>query len=184
MDKYLEYRDRLAPEDALSVRSVVSQLNWHSPKMTMLQLRSGPPLGALRAQSLLFPGQTTAFLDVEDAEIDSLQSPRPSMSSSASMATSIGSSATTYTYSTAASSPVSLVARPSPHSGQVQSRSKAFRGPAYQRLPPEIYDFILKQLGAIHEDPASQSCQTCHFRDLCSLALTSRAWDKAVVKQM
>lgn len=50
----------------------------------------------------------------------------------------------------------------------------------FPRLPPEIYDCILRKLREFHETPSSLSCQTCYLRDLSSLALTSRAWDKAV----
>lgn len=156
-----------------------------SRELTILQLRSRRPLGALRAQSPSIPSPRTSFSsDVEDADVHLFQSPRPSISSIASMATSIRSSATTYTYSTAQSTPVSLVSGPSSHSSQSQFRSIASRRPVFRGLPPEIYDCILQQLRVFHEDPASQSCQTCHLRDLCSLALTSRAWDKAVVKRM
>ena len=54
----------------------------------------------------------------------------------------------------------------------------------FQILPPEIYATILHQLGALHRIQAVGSCQTCYLRDLCALSLTSRAWDKAVVKKM
>lgn len=165
MDIYLEHKDRLAPDDALASRS-------HRP------------LGALRAQSLPIPPPRTSFSsDAKGADMNLFQSPRTSISSFTSMK-STGSSATTYTYSTAPSTPVSLVSRRSPHSSQLQLRPKTLRRPVFQGLPLEIYDCILQQLRVLHEDPASQSCQTCHLRDLCSLALTSRAWDKAVVKRM
>lgn len=36
------------------------------------------------------------------------------------------------------------------------------------------------QLRTFHEEPASSSCQTCYYRDLCALGLVSRAWDRAV----
>lgn len=162
----MEHKDRLAPDDALSPRS-------------------GRPLGALRAQSLPIPLPRTSFSsDIQDADLDLFQSPRLSVSSVTSMATSIGSSATTSTYSTAPSTPVSLVSRPSPHSSQSPLVSKTPRRSVFQGLPPEIHDCILRQLRVVHEDPVSQSCQTCHLRDLSSLALTSRAWDKAVVKRL
>ena len=53
-----------------------------------------------------------------------------------------------------------------------------------QTLPPEIYDAIIYQLREIHKLRETGSCQTCLLRDLCALSLTSRAWDKAVVKVM
>lgn len=54
--------------------------------------------------------------------------------------------------------------------------------PVFQRLPPEIYDCILQQLKEFHYAPSSMSCETCYLRDLCSLSLTSRAWDRSVRK--
>lgn len=182
MDFYLEHRDRLAPDDALSARLADPLIRLTSShKLILLQLRSGRTFGALRAQSLpSTPSRTSFSSDFKDGDVDLFQSPRPSISSF----TSIGSSATTSTYSTAPSTPVSLVSRRSPYPSQLQLHSKIPRRAVFQSLPPEIYDCILQQLRVFHEDPASQSCQTCHLRDLCSLALTSRAWDKAVVKRM
>ena len=156
-----------------------------SQRLTAPQLRLGRPLGSLRAQSLPLPSPRVSFPpDVEDTEMYLFQSPRHSISSVTSRATSIGSSATADTYSTAQSSPVSLVSSSSPPSSRLQSRFKTSRRPVFQGLPPEIYDCILQQLRIYHEDSASQSCQTCYLRDMCSLALTNRAWDKAVVKRM
>jgi hypothetical protein len=53
-------------------------------------------------------------------------------------------------------------------------------GPFFKRVPPKIYDCILNQLQDLHMDPSQFSCLTCFQRDLHSLALTSRAWEKAV----
>ncbi|KAI9734673.1 MAG: hypothetical protein M1834_002274 [Cirrosporium novae-zelandiae] len=50
---------------------------------------------------------------------------------------------------------------------------------AFKLLPQEIYDCILRQIEILHSDPSSPSCATCYMRDLCSLALTSRAWNRA-----
>lgn len=152
-------------------------------ELTIRQFRSGRPLAALRAQGLPIPPPRTSS-DVEYADMVLSQSPRSSISSSTSMAPSIASSATTYTYSTAPSTPISLISRPPAPWGQSELHSKMSHQSVFQGLPPEVYDCILQQLRVLHEDPASQSCQTCHLRDLCSLALTSRAWDKAVVKRM
>lgn len=51
---------------------------------------------------------------------------------------------------------------------------------AFQRLPPAVYDCILVHLRAFHEDASSLSCSTCYLRDMHSLALVSRKWDRAV----
>ncbi|KAL9608530.1 MAG: hypothetical protein Q9167_006644 [Letrouitia subvulpina] len=63
---------------------------------------------------------------------------------------------------------------------QRRSRSNKPPSPVFQRLPSEIYHCILQQLEVFHNEPSSMSCQTCYLRDLCALALTSRAWDRAV----
>lgn len=117
-----------------------------------------------------------------DVEWD--HSPRSSISSYTSLASSLGSSATTYTYSSAQSLPASLISQPSSYSSPIKVRPRAQRRPFFKILPLEVYDCILLQLRIIHEDPQSQSCQSCHLRDLWSLSLTSRTWDKAVVKRL
>lgn len=50
-----------------------------------------------------------------------------------------------------------------------------FRG----RLPSEVYDCILDQLQLLHTTPYAEGCTTCYMRDLYSLTLTSRVWEKA-----
>ena len=150
----------------------------------MLLLRSDRPSKPLRAQTLPIPPPRASFpWHVEDGDVEVFLSPRLSTSSFTSAASN-ASSASTYSYSTAPSTPISRISKLSPPSSQLQLPSKIPGRPIFQRLPQEIYDCILQQLRAFHKDPASQSCQTCHLRDLCSLALTSRAWDKAVVKRM
>ena len=56
--------------------------------------------------------------------------------------------------------------------------------PVFKYLPTEIYDCILQQLQVVHMRPNTQSCATCYTRDLYNLALTSRAWDRAVRVQL
>ncbi|KAL8848476.1 MAG: hypothetical protein Q9221_006528 [Calogaya cf. arnoldii] len=73
---------------------------------------------------------------------------------------------------------------PSTLTPQQKSRSTAPPPPVFQRLPPEIYDCILRQLAVFHKEPSSMSCETCHMRDLCALALVDRAWDRAVRPQL
>ncbi|KAL8763754.1 MAG: hypothetical protein Q9184_000546 [Pyrenodesmia sp. 2 TL-2023] len=63
---------------------------------------------------------------------------------------------------------------------QQKLRSTAPPPPVFQRLPPEIYDCILRQLTVFHMEPASMSCESCRLRDLCALALVDRRWDRAV----
>lgn len=76
--------------------------------------------------------------------------------------------------------PTSLGSKHSSFITQQKLRSTKPPPPVFQRLPLEIYDCILQQLKTFHDNPASASCQTCYLRDLCALALTSRAWDRAV----
>ena len=52
--------------------------------------------------------------------------------------------------------------------------------PIFRRLPQEIYDCILAQLQLLHIASLPAGCITCFMRDLHSLALTSRLWEKAV----
>lgn len=63
---------------------------------------------------------------------------------------------------------------------QQKLRSTRPPPPVFQNLPLEIYECIVLQLRIFHEAQASSSCQTCYLRDLCSLALTSRTWDRVV----
>lgn len=54
---------------------------------------------------------------------------------------------------------------------------------AFKHLPREVYDCIVAQLEQIHLQK-DQACPSCYLKDLYSLALTSRAWDKAATMQM
>ena len=180
MDIYLEHRDHLAPDDALFIRLVKNHSIGSPHQLMTLQSRSTRPLAPSKA-----PLPRTSFSsDLKYAHRSLSRPPRLSTSSSTSIAPSVTSSATSYSYSTAPSSPTSLISRLSPPSSQSQLQLKLSHRPVFRGLPPEIYDCVLQQLRRSHEDSTSQSCQTCHLRDLCSLALTSRAWDKAVVKRM
>ena len=49
-----------------------------------------------------------------------------------------------------------------------------------KRLPNEVYECIITHLQTLHMDACSEGCLTCYMRDLYSLSLTSRAWEKAV----
>jgi hypothetical protein len=52
--------------------------------------------------------------------------------------------------------------------------------PAVKQLPSRVYECILNQLQSLHDGSYQSGCVTCFQRDLHSLALTSRAWEKAV----
>ena len=137
-----------------------------------------PDLGGYRRQrfSLASTGTSVSWdpFDFNPASI------RSSTSSYASIA-----SIPSFYYSTPQTSPASLAGsqRSSyvpPLATQQKLRSTAPPTPVFQRLPPAIYDCILVQLRAFHEDSSSLSCQTCLLRDFCALALVSRKWDRAV----
>ena len=110
----------------------------------------------------------------------------PSPRSSASSYLSMGSSPSVYSnYSTAKGTNISSWgSRRSSFTNIQRLRSTNPPPPVFNRLPQEIYDCILQQLGTIHSSTSTISCATCYLRDLCSLALTSRAWDRAVRTQL
>lgn len=65
-----------------------------------------------------------------------------------------------------------------------QSKTETqFPARIFQQLPREIYNCIVVQLEALHLQ-LNQACSACYLRDLHSLSLTSRAWDRATVMQM
>jgi hypothetical protein len=53
----------------------------------------------------------------------------------------------------------------------------------FKNLPREVYDCILAQLEQIYQGH-NRACSSCYLRDLHSLSLTSRAWDKAASATM
>ncbi|KAF2111691.1 hypothetical protein BDV96DRAFT_498801 [Lophiotrema nucula] len=53
----------------------------------------------------------------------------------------------------------------------------------FKKLPREVYDCIVGQLEQLHFE-SDQSCPSCYLRDMHSLMLTSRAWDRAATLQM
>lgn len=71
------------------------------------------------------------------------------------------------------------------HRKQRHSGAGGGRLPAnvFKHLPREIYDCIIAQLEMIHLDQ-ERPCSVCNLRDLHSLSLVSRAWDKATVTPM
>ncbi len=145
-----------------------------------------PTLGAYRAQRLpLALSKSSVAANAMNGHVNGQRLYRPSTSASyASTASNSNSFTTAYTYSSTPTSPGSLFSNHSNSTNQLRAQWKPPPRVFFQNLPPEVYDCILQQLRVFHEDPRSQSCQTCHMRDLCSLSMTSRAWDKAVVKRL
>jgi hypothetical protein len=54
------------------------------------------------------------------------------------------------------------------------------QGSMPKHLPQEVYDCVLTQLQLLHTGPTADGCLTCSMRDLHALALTNRAWERAV----
>ena len=113
---------------------------------------------------------------------DELESAPATQRSSISSYASLGSEPSNYSF--AHTTATSLGSRRSSFTGQARSRSRGPRPPTFTNLPPEIYECIIQQLRYSHFEPSSQSCATCYARDLYSLALTSRGWDRAVRIQL
>ncbi|OAG08107.1 uncharacterized protein CC84DRAFT_1086404 [Paraphaeosphaeria sporulosa] len=53
----------------------------------------------------------------------------------------------------------------------------------FKNLPREVYDCVLEWL-ELQYFGKDQHCPPCYLRDLCSLSLTSRAWDRAATIQL
>jgi hypothetical protein len=53
----------------------------------------------------------------------------------------------------------------------------------FKTLPKEVYSCIIAHLEQIHLH-REQACPACYLKDLHSLSLVSRAWDKATRAQM
>ncbi len=182
--------DRLGPGDAapnryvpfkISNRSFAYLLNAYNRAAQIWD----PTLGAFRVQRLpIALSKSSIAANARIGSTNRAQSPPSSISPTTSLASNLESSPTTYTYSSAQSLPPSLVSQPSSYLLQTKARARNSSRAISKPLPLEVYDCILQQLRVLHETPESQSCQTCHLRDLCSLSLTSRAWDKAVVKRL
>lgn len=63
------------------------------------------------------------------------------------------------------------------------TQKREFPAHIFEKLPREIYECIVTQLEKIHLH-RDQACPSCYLRDLHSLSLTSRAWDKAVTPHL
>ncbi|KAK7565357.1 hypothetical protein IWX50DRAFT_653132 [Phyllosticta citricarpa] len=56
--------------------------------------------------------------------------------------------------------------------------------PIFRRLSKEIYACIMRQLEILHFGKGANSCTACYLRDLYSLSLSSRVWEKAARAHM
>ena len=135
---------------------------------------------AFRPQRMSLPSTKSAMsLDAEEYYF----MPRPeTRRSSVSSYASLGSS--TSIYSNAHTNATSMGSRRSSFTTQQKMRSTQAPQPVVKRLPQEIYACIIQQLRVVHSEQYIQSCATCYMRDLYNLALTSRAWDRAVRCQL
>ena len=180
MEPYRRTRALLDPSDALTTRFVFPGKDvyfiLHS-RLTSHTCRSGqvydPAIMAFRPQRMGSTGSSSSSMSWDSSSHD-VNSLRSSISSYESFMTAQSINSTYQVH------PGFLPSQRSSYTTQQKLRSTAPPPPVFQRLPPEVYDCILQQLRNFHENPSALSCQTCYLRDLCSLALTSRAWDKAV----
>ncbi|KAL9096655.1 MAG: hypothetical protein Q9165_001143 [Trypethelium subeluteriae] len=53
-----------------------------------------------------------------------------------------------------------------------------------RNLPEEVYQCIAQQLESAHKNKESELCSACYMKDLCSLSLTSRKWQKSAQEAM
>ena len=132
---------------------------------------------AFRPQRMSFTSTKSAI--PWDLAEEGLPGARPT---SVSSIASIGSS--TSNYSSTPTIATSIGSRGSSYLTHQRMRSNQPPPPVFKYLPTEIYDCILQQLRVVHTRPNTESCATCYTRDLCNLALTSRAWDRAVRPQL
>ena len=154
---------------------------WRPPKPTQTW---DPTIGAYRDQRVPLALSKSSISGLSsDGRPSTPTSQRSSISSYASATSSVISFPSTLTSPSFSRGPGSYTSQASYYSHSTQ-RSSVLPQRVFQTLPSEIYDAILCQLRVIHESPTLGSCQTCCLRDLCALSLTSRAWDKAVVKKM
>ena len=64
------------------------------------------------------------------------------------------------------------------------SQTTSFANGFFHNLSSRVYTCILRQLTITHNSTFPDSCHSCYVRDLCSLALTSRAWDRETVRYL
>lgn len=66
---------------------------------------------------------------------------------------------------------------------RLSKAQSSHRSQNFKPLPREVYDCILVQLKHIHFS-TEHTCPSCYLKDLVSLSLTCRAWDKAATAQL
>ncbi|KAE9987893.1 hypothetical protein EG328_001320 [Venturia inaequalis] len=107
-------------------------------------------------------------------------------SSIRSRASSIGSYTTISSYGYLDDTP-KLVKTPWETKGSIKSNVPRSRRPAsrsipsrsFEKLPEEVYQFIIAQLEESYFSDKFGTCTTCYMKDLHSLTLTSRGWERA-----
>ena len=146
--------------------------DWDPPPHNMREEK--PPISSSKSAMPQIPRETKPQSFNSHSSDSSSQSRNSSIVSVPSTITSISLPAVpknTYT--------VEIIAHRERRPRRTRLAARVFRN-----LPISIYENIARQLKAIHTGPLSQSCHTCYLRDLCSLSLTSRAWDKVVVRKL
>jgi hypothetical protein len=56
-------------------------------------------------------------------------------------------------------------------------RKPSLSAGVFKRLPPEVYDCMLRQLELLHFSQREGACLSCYLADVMSLCLTSKAWE-------
>ncbi|KAK2765606.1 hypothetical protein FQN54_008460 [Arachnomyces sp. PD_36] len=140
---------------------VASRPSEHSAmSFNRIPSRDGPP----GCKSPLYPLTTNSV---------------PSRSSSASSYVSTNSTYSTSTVPTIYS-PTSANSSFLAFKAAQQQAPPQPQGSMPKHLPQEVYDCVLTQLQYLHTGPNADGCLTCSLRDLHALALTNRAWERAV----
>lgn len=73
--------------------------------------------------------------------------------------------------------------RPSTNPRGQPTPAKEFSAHYFRDMPREIYDCIVVQLEELHLN-RDGACSSCYLRDMSSLSLTSRGWDRAATLQL
>jgi hypothetical protein len=62
--------------------------------------------------------------------------------------------------------------------------AKPFPARIFEELPQEIYECIVQQLQLSYFNDSAGTCTTCYMKDLYSLTLTSRSWERFTQRQL
>lgn len=201
MDSYRAKQGTLNPEDALTIHRYLPRPKACASERCSLRTCPAnciafhsqvgkiydPAIMAYRPQRTSLPPSSRSW---DSADFFAASRPelkpetrRSSSSSIASFGSSYSTLSTTQTTATSVASRRSSFIKVK-QSVQQRSRSTQPPPPVFKRLPAAIYECILQQLKIIHSERYIQSCSACYLRDLYNLALTSRAWDRAVRVQL